>query len=170
LSCADRATPAALRWPTPACYCVWSRQRIGEGSDHIKVFYEKWKGAAAPKLSAATLNALVQAAHDRGLKVYVHNESEAASEDVMQSGADVNIHAPGLYDTKSEVISDEFAARFVKAIPVVAPTMTGMLQGCENPYSLSNRMTHALAADMPGASFSRVYVDCCCGKAHWSKC
>jgi Amidohydrolase family len=137
----------------------WIARRIAEGSDHIKVFYEKWKGAAAPSLSAATLNALVQAAHDQGLKVYVHNESEAASEDVMRSAADVNIHAPGLYDTKSEVISDEFAARFVKAIPVVAPTMTGMLQGCENPYSLANSTTHALAADTPGASFSGTYLE-----------
>jgi imidazolonepropionase-like amidohydrolase len=138
---------------------AWIARRIAEGSDHIKVFYEKWNGAAVPSISAATLNALVRAAHDRGLKVYVHNASEAASEDVMRSGADVNIHAPGLLDTKSEVISDEFAARFVKAIHVVAPTMTGMLQGCENPYSLSNRRTHALAARMPGASFSKDYLD-----------
>lgn len=138
---------------------AWITRRIVEGSDHIKVFYEKWKGATAPNLSAATLNALVRAAHDRGLKVYVHNASEAASEDVMRSGADVNIHAPGLLDTKSEVISDEFAARFVKAIPVVAPTMTGMLQGCENPYSLGNRRTHALGARAPGASFSNVYLE-----------
>jgi imidazolonepropionase-like amidohydrolase len=138
---------------------AWIARRIAEGSDHIKVFYEKWNGAAVPSISAVTLNALVRAAHDRGLKVYVHNPSEAASEDVMRSGADVNIHAPGLLDTKSEVISDEFAARFVKAIHVVAPTMTGMLQGCENPYSLSNRRTHALAARMPGASFSKDYLD-----------
>jgi hypothetical protein len=98
---------------------AWIARRITEGSDHIKVFYDKWKGAAVPSLSAATLNALVRASHDRGLKVYVHNASEAASEDVIRSGADVNIHAPGLLDTTNEVISDEFAARFVRAIHVV---------------------------------------------------
>jgi imidazolonepropionase-like amidohydrolase len=138
---------------------AWIGRRIAEGSDHIKVFYEKWNGAAAPSISADTLKALVDAAHEQGLKVFVHNESEAASDDVLRSGADVNIHAPGLYDTKSEAISDAFAARFVNSIKVVVPTMMGVLQGCENPYALSNRASHALAADTPGASFTRTYLE-----------
>jgi len=37
--------------------------------------------------------------------------------------------------------------------------MMGMLQGCENPYALSNRASHALAADTPGASFTRTYLE-----------
>ena len=138
---------------------AWIGRRIGEGSDHIKVFYEKWGGATVPSLSAATLNTLVQAAHERNLKVFVHNDSEEASEDVMRSGADVNIHAPGLLDTKSDVISDQFAERFVKAVKVVAPTMTGFLQGCENPYGMNNRDTHALSSRSPGASFTRDYLE-----------
>jgi hypothetical protein len=137
----------------------WVGRRIAEGSDHIKVFYEKWRGAPAPSISAATLKALVQAAHERGLKVFVHNESEEASEDVMRSGADVNIHAPGLYDYKRDVISDQFAERFVKAVKVVVPTMAGTLQGCENPYGMSNQETHALSRQTPGASFSRDYLE-----------
>jgi imidazolonepropionase-like amidohydrolase len=137
----------------------WVARRLGEGSDHVKVFYEQGKGAAIPSISAATLKALVQAAHEQGLKVYVHNESEAASEDVMLSGADVNVHAPGLYDTRSAVISDEFAERFAKTVKVVVPTMTSMVQGCENPYSISNTRAHALSAGAPGASFSRNYLE-----------
>jgi hypothetical protein len=134
----------------------WVARRRAEGSDHIKVFYEK---LATPSISAATLNALVQAAHAQGLKVFVHNESEAASQDVIASGADVNIHAPGLYDTRNDVISDEFADRFVHAIKVIAPTMTAMLQGCENPYALGNVLTHALSAEIPGSSFTRAYLE-----------
>src|SRR6185436_11178152 len=95
---------------------AWIARRIAEGADHIKVFYETWGRPQAPQFTRATLKSLVQAAHQRDLQVYVHNESEAASEDVMQSGADVNIHAPGLYDVKSGVISDAFAARFAGAI------------------------------------------------------
>ncbi len=138
---------------------AWIARRIAEGSDHIKVFYEKWKGADAPSISAATLKALVQAAHERGLKVFVHNESEEASGDIVRSGADVNIHAPGLYDRKGDVISDQFAERFVKSVRVIAPTMAGTLQGCENPYAMSNRTTHALSSRTPGASFSRDYLE-----------
>src|SRR5260370_37144692 len=34
---------------------AWTARRIAEGSDHIKVLYEKWKGAATPNVSADTL-------------------------------------------------------------------------------------------------------------------
>ena len=138
---------------------AWIARRIAEGSDHIKVFYEKWNGADVPSISAATLKALVQAAHERGLKVFVHNASEEASEDIARSGADVNIHAPGLTDWKRDVISDRFAERFVKSVRVIAPTMAGTLQGCANPYAMSNRTTHALSSRAPGASFSRDYLE-----------
>jgi imidazolonepropionase-like amidohydrolase len=137
----------------------WIARRVVEGSDHIKVFYETCCGAQARRLTAPTLQSLVQAAHERGLQVYVHNESESASEDVMRSGADANIHAPGLYDVKRDAIGDDFAERFARAIGVVVPTMTGMLQGCDNPYALANRRTHALSATAPGASFVATYVE-----------
>lgn len=138
---------------------AWIDRRVREGSDHIKVFYEKWGGAAVPSLSAATLKTLVQAAHDRNLKVFVHNTSEETSEDVMRSGADVNVHAPGLSDTKRDVISDQSAERFAKVVKVVAPTMTVMLQGCENPYGMNNRDTRALSSRAPRASFARDYLE-----------
>lgn len=138
---------------------AWIARRIAEGSDHIKVFYEKWNGADVPSISAATLKALVQAAHERGLKVFVHNASEEASEDIARSGADVNIHAPGLTDWKRDVISDRFAERFVKSVRVIAPTMAGALQGCANPYAMSNGTTHARSSQAPGTSFSRDYLE-----------
>jgi imidazolonepropionase-like amidohydrolase len=138
---------------------AWIARRIAEGSDHIKVFYEKWNGADVPSISAATLKALVQVAHERGLKVFVHNSSEEASEDIARSGADVNIHAPGLTDWKRNVISDQFAERFVKSVRVIAPTMAGALQGCANPYAMSNRTTHALSSRAPEASFSKDYLE-----------
>jgi hypothetical protein len=138
---------------------AWIARRVADGSDHIKVFYETWGNPQAPQFTRATLKSLVQAAHRHGLQVYVHNESEAASEAVMQSGADANIHAPGLYDTKADVISDEFAARVAQSMRIVVPTMTGMLQACDNPYALANRHTHALSANAPGASFIGTYVE-----------
>jgi hypothetical protein len=78
---------------------------------------------------------------------------------VVHSGADVNIHAPGSYDFKSEVISDDFAARFAKAVKVVSPTLWGMVQNCENPYGVANKKTHALSAGKPGASFIKDYFE-----------
>lgn len=138
---------------------AWIARRVADGSDHIKVFYETWGNPQAPQLTRATLESLVQVAHRHGLLVFVHNESEAASEDVMRSGADANMHAPGLSDTTGDVISDEFAARFARSIGVVVPTMAGILQACDNPYALANRHTHALSANAPGASFIGTHVE-----------
>lgn len=139
---------------------AWIDRRAAEGSDHIKVFYEKWGGAAVPNLTAPTLKALVQAAHARGMKVFVHNQSAASSsEDVIGSGADVNIHTPTGDGPGGEDIGEAFADRFARSVKFIVPTMAGALQGCENPYGMSNRSTHALSSHVPGASFARDYLE-----------
>lgn len=139
---------------------AWVGRRVADGSDHIKVFYEKWGGAPkAPSLSAATLRALVGAAHARGLKVFVHNESEDSTDDVLRSGADVNIHQPGGSDSDRPVISDAFAERVARSVRAVAVTMTAFIQACGGPFAMSNRATHALAQRTPGASFVRDHVE-----------
>jgi hypothetical protein len=139
---------------------AWVGRRVADGSDHIKVFYEKWGGAPkAPSISASTLRALVSAAHARGLKVFVHNESEDSSDDVLRSGADVNIHQPGGSDFGRPVIGDAFAERVARSVRVVATTMTAFAQACAGPFAMNNRATHALAQRSPGASFVRDHVE-----------
>lgn len=139
---------------------AWVGRRVADGSDHIKVFYEKWGGAAqAPSLSASTLRALVSAAHARDLKVFVHNESEDTFDDLARAGADVNIHQPGGSDFDRPAIGSEFAGRVARSVRAVVPTMTAFAQMCAGPFALNNRATHALAQRSPGASFVRDHVE-----------
>ncbi len=139
---------------------AWVGRRVADGSDHIKVFYEKWGGAPkAPSLSAPTLRSLVSAAHARGLKVFVHNESEDTFDDVARSGADVNIHQPGGSDADRPAIGDAFAERVARSVRAVVPTMTAFAQACATPFAINNRATHALSQRSPGASFVRDHVE-----------
>lgn len=139
---------------------AWLGRRIADGSDHIKVFYEKWGGAPkAPSLSAPTLRSLVSAAHARGLKVFVHNESEDTFDDVARSGADANIHQPGGSDADRPAIGDAFAERVARSVRAVVPTMTAFAQACATPFAINNRTTHALSQRSPGASFVRDHVE-----------
>jgi imidazolonepropionase-like amidohydrolase len=139
---------------------AWVGRRVADGSDHIKVFYEKWGGAPkAPSLSAPTLRSLVSAAHARGLKVFVHNESEDTFNDLSRSGADVNIHQPGGSDFDRPAIGSAFAERVARSVRAVVPTMTAFAQACAGPFAINNRATHALAQRSPGASFVRDHVE-----------
>ncbi|GAP66675.1 hypothetical protein MBSD_n1986 [Mizugakiibacter sediminis] len=71
--------------------------RIAEGSDYIKIIYEDCSVYAAvrgpcPSISAATLRALVVAAHRHGKLAVVHISSEAEARDAIAAGADGLAH------------------------------------------------------------------------------
>lgn len=65
--------------------------RVAEGSDYLKIVAEA-PGGGGP--SQATTDALVVAAHERGLTVVVHASSTGAFAMALNSGAEVITHAP----------------------------------------------------------------------------
>ncbi|MBX6770002.1 MAG: amidohydrolase family protein, partial [Actinomadura rubrobrunea] len=67
-------------------------ERIAEGSDHLKIF--SGPGGLWPSLDSDTVNALVTAAHNRGLVVVAHISSTAGVEQVVSAGVDVVAHVP----------------------------------------------------------------------------
>ncbi|MEO6764916.1 MAG: amidohydrolase family protein [Umezawaea sp.] len=66
--------------------------RIAEGSDYLKIM--SGIGSLWPSLDSDTINALVTAAHARGLVVVAHVSSTAGLEQVVSAGADVVAHVP----------------------------------------------------------------------------
>ena len=67
-------------------------ERIAEGSDYLKIF----SGIRGlwPSLDSETIQALVTAAHARGLLVVAHVSSTAGVEEVVSAGVDVVAHVP----------------------------------------------------------------------------
>jgi imidazolonepropionase-like amidohydrolase len=67
----------------------WVDARLSEGSDYIKIIYDEQRGG---HLSQETVQAIVQAAHQRGALVVVHALSERKARQAIAAGADGLAH------------------------------------------------------------------------------
>jgi len=90
--------------------------RIAEGSDYLKVI--SGIGGVWPSLDAATIAAVVAAAHSNGLIVVGHVSSVAGLEEVVDAGVDVVAHIPVDADLPRS-LAERIAARGI----VVGPTL-----------------------------------------------
>lgn len=127
--------PVYNSW-TQAEFAAWVDRRINDGSDHIKIFYEKWGGAHAPHLTFDSLKRLTKASQERGLKVIVHSGTIETTEHIIEVRADGGIHTP--LSSDGMAMSKELAGRFADVVKVITPTLSVMLSECNGPYSLAN--------------------------------
>lgn len=91
-------------------------ERIAEGSDYLKVF--SGIGGRWPSLDSGTVEALVTAAHARGLVVVAHVSSTAGVEQVVSAGVDVVAHVP--VDAE---LDEALVDRMAEAGIAVGPTL-----------------------------------------------
>jgi hypothetical protein len=91
-------------------------ERIAEGSDYLKII--SGTGGLWPSLDSGTIQALVTAAHARGLVVVAHVSSTAGVEEVVSAGVDVVAHAPA-----DAELDKALAGRMTEAGIVVGPTL-----------------------------------------------
>jgi len=93
--------------------------RIAEGSDYLKIIYEPGSRLfTLPSLDFATVRALAQAAHDRGMVVVVHATSVAVFAGVVGSGVGVLTHVP-----VDALLDDELVGRIAAAGIALTPTL-----------------------------------------------
>jgi hypothetical protein len=90
--------------------------RIAAGSDYLKII--SGPGGLWPALDSETIQALVTAAHARGLLAVAHVSSTAGVEQVVAAGADVVAHVPA-----NAELDQALAARMADAGIVVGPTL-----------------------------------------------
>lgn len=103
---------------TPAEADAWVAARIAEGSDFIKIVDEDGSVARPlPTLDAATVRALVVAAHKRGKLAVVHVQKLRDALEAVDAGADGMVH---LYFDKEG--GDDFARRAKAAGVFIVPT------------------------------------------------
>ena len=91
-------------------------ERIAEGSDYLKII----SGIRGlwPALDSGTIQALVTAAHARGLLVVAHVSSVAGVEEVVSAGVDVVAHVPA-----DAELDEALAGRMAEAGIVAGPTL-----------------------------------------------
>ncbi|MCX4098575.1 amidohydrolase family protein [Nocardia sp. alder85J] len=90
--------------------------RIAAGSDYLKIV--SGTGGLWPWLDSETIEALVTAAHDRGLVVVAHVSSTAGVEEVVSAGVDVVAHVPA-----STELDQALVERIAEAGIAVGPTL-----------------------------------------------
>ncbi|MCS7476906.1 amidohydrolase family protein [Umezawaea endophytica] len=91
--------------------------RIAEGSDYLKVI--SGVGGLWPSLDSDTINALVTAAHARGLVVVAHVSSTAGLDQVVSAGVDVVAHIP-VDAVLDQALVDRIAAAGIAVGPTLA--------------------------------------------------
>ena len=95
--------------------------RIAEGSDYIKIVYDDGKayGMTIPTVSAATLRAVIKAAHARGKLAVVHVGQAELARDAIDAGADGLVH---LFADREP--SSDFGTAAAAKKAFVIPTLT----------------------------------------------
>lgn len=144
-------TQFGLEIPTltePSQAGAWVEERIAEGSDYIKVILESGEelGQETPTLNAETVNAIVNAAHERGLLVVAHVQTLEMAEVALEAGVDGLAHV-----FTDRVAPPEFIERAAEAGLFVIPTLTvfqriGADEGIEESVSADERLAPYLSA------------------------
>ncbi len=130
---------------TPAEADAWVAKRVAEGSDYIKIVIEPGTtvGRPWPTLDAATVKALVAAAHKRGKLAVVHAQSLASATEAVEAGADGLAHLfidqdggaafaalakkHGIFVVPTYTVFEGFAGRPGTATMLDQPGLAGLL-------------------------------------------
>ena len=102
--------------------------RVKDGSDYLKIVIEdgKWIGRTTPTLDAATVAALVAAAHAHHLLAVVHIGSQAGARMALDAGADGLAHL--FIDSPPAA---DFASFVAAHHAFVVPTLSVLMPICE---------------------------------------
>jgi imidazolonepropionase-like amidohydrolase len=97
----------------------WVNERLAEGSDFIKVVYDAPEGGS---LTEDTLEAIVRAAHARGIQVWVHALQEEKARRAVEAGADGLAHI-----IAGDSAGSDFGRFLAEHGTVVVPTLVCLL-------------------------------------------
>lgn len=131
--------PASSAVSGPADASRFVAERVAEGADYIKVIVEDPGRMGAAALDVATITALAESAHQRGLKIIAHVTTLAALITAAEAGVDILTHAPIDAD-----VDENLAISIAKRGIVSVPTLTMM------------RGTASVAAHLPTHAGSNV--------------
>jgi imidazolonepropionase-like amidohydrolase len=120
---------------TPGEGRAFVARRVADGADYIKIVTE----AAPPAgMDQATVDAIVNAAHEHGLLVVAHSVTTGAFRVAIEAGVDISTHAP-----IDAVLDDDAVQRMRDAGMVSVPTLTMMECAARLRAAMGLRYEHA---------------------------
>ncbi|NKI36123.1 amidohydrolase family protein [Wenzhouxiangella sp. XN79A] len=140
---------------------AWVDARLAEGSDWIKIVIEGGRawGGRTPSLDAATVSALVEAAHRRDVLAVAHVSTRAEADLAVAAGVDGLVHL-FIDEAVDPATAEDWAERglfIVPTLPVLASALgqAGMerLAGFDDARArLSSEQRRSLGAVFPNAA------------------
>jgi imidazolonepropionase-like amidohydrolase len=94
----SRISPSLPTVGGPQDAAAFVRAQAAHGADYLKVYLEDSAWYGSPAMSAATVRALVTAAHGRGMLAVAHADSAAMAHMFIQAGGDGLAHVLGDLD------------------------------------------------------------------------
>ncbi|GAC1348213.1 MAG: amidohydrolase family protein [Ktedonobacteraceae bacterium] len=110
--------PASSAVTGPADAGRFVADRVLEGADYIKVIVEDTRRMGSAALDVATIAALVEAAHEAGLKVIAHVTTLAALINAADAGVDILTHAPLDADV-DDILVRSLVTRGIVSVPTL---------------------------------------------------
>ena len=117
----SRISPGLPTVGGPQDAAAFVAAQAAHGAAYLKVYLEDSAWYGSPAMSAATVRALVMAAHDRGMLAVAHADSAAMAHMFIQAGGDGLAHVLGDIDLTPEFLSDlrrDQSALFVRKLGV----------------------------------------------------
>ncbi len=110
--------PASSAVTGPADASRFVADRVSEGADYIKIIVEDPVRMGSAALDVATIAALVEGAHQAGLKAIAHVTTLAALINAAEAGVDILTHAPLDADVDDN-LARSLAARGIVSVPTL---------------------------------------------------
>jgi imidazolonepropionase-like amidohydrolase len=136
--------PASSAVAGPSDASRFVADRVAEGADYIKVIVEDPQSMGDAALDVATIAAIVEAAHQAGLKVIAHVTTLAALTTAVDTGVDILTHAPinaGVDDT----LASSIAKRGIVSVPTLIMMHTVASVAARLPAHAVSRVDYAHA-------------------------
>jgi imidazolonepropionase-like amidohydrolase len=102
----SRISPGLPTVGGPQDAAAFVSAQAAHGADYLKVYLEDPAWYGSPAMSAATVRALVAAAHDRGMLAVAHADSAAVARMFIQAGGDGLAHVLGDIDLTPAFLAD----------------------------------------------------------------
>jgi imidazolonepropionase-like amidohydrolase len=102
----SRISPGLPTVGGPQDAAAFVSAQAAHGADYLKVYLEDSAWYGSPAMSAATVRALVTAAHDRGMLAVAHADSAAMAHMFIQAGGDGLAHVLGDIDLTPAFLAD----------------------------------------------------------------
>jgi len=141
----QRLTPGLPAVAGPQDAEAFVRAQVAAGADYLKIYLEDPAWYGSPALSAATVRALVAAAHSHGMLAIAHADSAALARMFIQAGGDALAHVLADLEVTPSFLADlrrrpAFVVATLRATAVLSAAHAGQIEADQRSLAGHSRL------------------------------